>query len=92
MKWWWMSFKDPGRPRGQRFLGVCVVRAEDLPGALRTSWLMKCNPGGEVATWVIPVDRLPPDQKLVFEEMPKFRLLSLAELVNLGYDAQSVLT
>lgn len=47
-KLWWLSFADPDRPVGQRFLGVCVVEAEDISTAADRAWEMNCNPGGEV--------------------------------------------
>lgn len=53
---WWLSFVDPDRPEGQRFLGVTVMDY-DLPEGvealrdivelvLTEAWRRQCNPGG----------------------------------------------
>lgn len=48
--WWWLSFTDPDRPEGQRFLGVAIVDAPDVLGAwVGRAWELGCNPGGQVA-------------------------------------------
>jgi hypothetical protein len=44
----WLSFVDPTRPKGDRFLGVAIVRAFDATDAVSTAWALGCNPGGEV--------------------------------------------
>jgi hypothetical protein len=44
----WLSFVDPEKPEGERFLGVAVVHAYDARGAVIVSHLEGCNPGGEV--------------------------------------------
>lgn len=46
----WMSFVDPDRPAGQRFLGVVVTRAtteDDTMTLLAKLWEKGVNPGGE---------------------------------------------
>ena len=48
MAWWWLSFCDMTKPRGSRFLWVCIVEAEDMQGAVAAAWRQECNPGGEV--------------------------------------------
>ncbi len=45
---WWLSFVDPDRPEGQRFLGVSIVHADDQIHAVQRAWDLGCNPGGEI--------------------------------------------
>lgn len=45
----WLSFCDPDRPEGSRFLGVSIVKANSFDEALGWASFLKCNPGGEVA-------------------------------------------
>lgn len=46
---WYMSFVDPDRPEGQRWLGACIVRSSSPGSAIGVSWAKGCNPGGQVA-------------------------------------------
>lgn len=46
-KTWWLSFIDPERPQGARFLGVIILDAPTLDAAFTKSWELKINPGGE---------------------------------------------
>lgn len=48
MTLFWMSFCDPTLPTGEQFLGATIVEAEDSKAALRKSWRLGINPGGEV--------------------------------------------
>lgn len=41
---WWLSFADP-----EGFKGVVVVNATSLDHAIRQTWALGLNPGGEVA-------------------------------------------
>jgi hypothetical protein len=64
MSYWWMSFCDPDRPEGDRFLGALIVRANSNHEMLSRSWALGLNPGGEVAFFEIPEqyeERIPPD-------------------------------
>lgn len=45
----WMSFIDPDKPQGQRFLGVAICQGADIGEAAKNAWEHGCNPGGEVA-------------------------------------------
>lgn len=45
----WLSFADSTRPKSQQFLGVAIVSAMDISGALTVSHVLGINPGGEVA-------------------------------------------
>lgn len=49
MTYYWLSFVDDARPKGQRFLGGCLVEATSGSKAVMEAWKQKCNPGGEVA-------------------------------------------
>ena len=54
MAWWWLSFADARRPRGSRNLGVSIVEADTLYGAIAVSHIRGCNPGGQVAICRVP--------------------------------------
>lgn len=45
---WWMSFCDPEKPKGQQFLGVCIVEAPGFIHAYQKAWALGINPGGEI--------------------------------------------
>lgn len=53
-RWWWLSFCDPDRPSGQRFLGVVVIEASTFMEAIELSHSTQCNPGGEVQGLPLP--------------------------------------
>lgn len=76
--WWWLSFADPDRPKGEQFLGVAIVRARGLGLAITRCHQLKINPGGQVQGYEIP-----PDVKIV--EGTADRLLSRKELVLARY-------
>lgn len=46
---WWISFCDPHKPKGEQFLGLCIVRAVDEISAIKVAWALGINPGGEAA-------------------------------------------
>lgn len=46
--YWWLSFCDAARPKGEQFLGACIVEGQSMGDAVRIAWAMDCNPGGEV--------------------------------------------
>lgn len=48
-RYWWLSFADGDKPRGQQFLGACVVRAPGFVTAIIAAKESGCFPGGEVA-------------------------------------------
>jgi hypothetical protein len=56
MSFWWLSFCEPTRPRGRKFLGGCIVEAEDMAEAIAEAWRHGCNPGGEVMGHEIPAE------------------------------------
>ena len=47
-KAFWLSFCDPARPKGQQFLGACIVEGDDIIQAVQMAHVKGCNPGGEV--------------------------------------------
>lgn len=51
---WWLSFVDPGKPEGKRFLGVAIVRGGGMQEAIQNAWAIGINPGGEVQAVPIP--------------------------------------
>lgn len=56
---WWLSFADPERPSGQRFLGACLIRALPDPRAAAIEATSRgCNPGGEIMLAQLP-DSIP---------------------------------
>lgn len=83
---WWLSFCDAARPKGQQFLGACIIeggntrdRAADLRLALRNAWRHECNPGGDVKAHPIP-----PEAARLIEKRWIGRLLSRAEADAVG--------
>jgi hypothetical protein len=91
MSWWWLSFVDPDRPKGERFLGVCVVEAPDLRSAIRAAWKAKCNPGGEVGSWEIEPSEQTPEQRALLERTPKYTLMSREDLCAAGHDGYATM-
>jgi hypothetical protein len=48
LNWWWLSFADPRKPKGQQFLGACLVQGYGLGTAIQEARRRGINPGGEV--------------------------------------------
>lgn len=46
--WWWLSFVDPEKPDGARFLGVAIVEGYGVASAAIRAHELGLNPGGEV--------------------------------------------
>jgi hypothetical protein len=57
--WFWFSFADGTLPEGSQFLGCAVVEAPDFHSAVMTTWILGCNPGGEVKAQEIPDQLMP---------------------------------
>lgn len=55
---WWLSFADSERPKGQQFLGAAVVEAPSHLDAVLKSHRLSINPGGEVECSNIPADKM----------------------------------
>lgn len=59
----YLSFSDPKKPKGERFIGGCyvlvdapaIVSGEQLAAAAaRTAWAFGCNPGGDMLMALVP--------------------------------------
>jgi len=82
--WWWLSFADPGRPDGQRFLGVAIVEGYGVGSASRRAHELGVNPGGEVRGEQLSGDAIPPSEY-------RNRLLSRSDLEDAGLiDKQTI--
>ena len=71
---WWMSFCDTGKPRGQQFLGVAIIKAPGFAHAHQRACALGINPGGQIQAQ--PVEGVADDYH--------DRLLSRAELETAG--------
>lgn len=78
---WWLSFADPDKPKGQRFLGVCIVEARGPASAMLEARRRGCNPGGEIENWMLP------DTDSTREKVGPYmnRLLSKDEVMAAGF-------
>lgn len=54
MPWFYLSFADSAKPRGEQFLGATVVEAEHELLAIPRAWELGVNPGGEVKFFELP--------------------------------------
>ena len=57
MTWFYLSFADGSKPKGQQWLGACIVKANTAQLATLEAHLLGINPGGSVAISV--PERLP---------------------------------
>jgi hypothetical protein len=55
----WLSFCDPTKPKGEQFLGACVVPGNNVGLGAAVAHSLGCNPGGEVAGMLIPDEQVP---------------------------------
>ncbi len=46
--YFWLSFVDPDKPKGQQFIGVIITRAKGMAHAIQKTHDLGINPGGEV--------------------------------------------
>jgi hypothetical protein len=77
--YFWLSFVDDTRPKGEQFLGGCAVEADSVEQAIRRAWALGINPGGEVAAVQVP--------KHLEKNLTRYgldRLLTKAELNAMG--------
>jgi len=77
---WWLSFCDPAKPKGEQFLGVCLVEAPDYPSAIRRAWRKQCNPGGVIAGFDLPIAAMTNEKRVILAKAPRDTLLSKAQL------------
>jgi altronate dehydratase len=61
MPYYYLSFCDPIKPKGQHFLGCAIVEAPDEVSAVLESHMRKINPGGEVVIVGLGTEVLPPE-------------------------------
>lgn len=47
--YWWLSFADSNKPKGEQFLGATIVKAGGPASAIRRTHVLNINPGGQVA-------------------------------------------
>jgi hypothetical protein len=75
----WMSFCDPDKPKGHRFLGVIVTQSLGLTHAIIKTHKLGINPGGEIQSFVLPagtlidvkyLNRLIPKEELESKDFP----------------------
>jgi hypothetical protein len=74
MALWYLSFAAGGR-----CLGITVVAADDAKGAVKASWRLGLNPGGEIM-----IIRVPPDRETIPEIVSYLNRLVPAEEVLAG--------
>jgi len=70
MKIFWLSFVDDDLPKNHKFLGVCIVKADDIASAVATAWKCGCNPGGEILGIEFPEGTIVPNE-LMYHLMSK---------------------
>ena len=73
----WMSFCNPGKPKGQQFTGVIVTKTIGLAHAVKKLWALGINPGGEIFSYETDGSDIQPEH---FD-----RLLTKDDLVAAGY-------
>lgn len=86
MKTFYMSFVDPKLPEGHRWLGACIVEAEDQIDATRKAWVAGCNPGGEIL--FVEVERIP-NIKWYYRLLNKDQLMEMGAEITAEYNLPS---
>lgn len=61
---WWLSFADEDKPKGEGFLGVCIVRASHIVEAANVAHELGINPGGQCLGMQLGGDASIPDWAL----------------------------
>jgi hypothetical protein len=72
--WWWLSFCDPKKAAGSQFLGVAIVKGNNILNASQEAWNLGCNPGGEVCGDVFEAN------EVLAPERFRNRLLTASEI------------
>ena len=57
----WLSFIDPDKPQGQRFLGVVSDVAGNIQDACAKAHELGINPGGEARSVPVELDKYRPE-------------------------------
>ena len=73
--WFWLSFADPDKPKGEQYLGVVIVQGINPRDAHMRSHELGLNPGGEMIAMRMDHE---PDEQYVN------RILTEAEARELG--------
>ena len=85
---WWISFADPSKEEGDRFLGVSIIdgtrftdldQKSEFEAVMDEAWRLKANPGG-----VVQAGRLPEDIAPIVPESLIGRLLNTEEVNELN--------
>lgn len=85
MTYYWLSFVDNSQAEGERFVGGCLVEADDPSEALQESWRYRCNPGGEVAIVKIQPEYAPGLAKFKLNYLyNKQEIISMGEYRTIG--------
>lgn len=79
--WLWMSFADAHKPKGQQFLGVLLIKAENILEAAKQAHARGLNPGGEVLATPLPSPMSPQMYATIAPYLG--RLLNAAECAEL---------
>jgi hypothetical protein len=58
-RWYYLSFADETRPKGEQFLGAAVVKANGVLTATRKCHVLGINPGGQVLCVPLPEGQKP---------------------------------
>jgi hypothetical protein len=79
----YLSFCDVERPKGQQFIGATVVEAEDEEGAIERATALGINPGGEAAIVRLTCERLPEDRANYLDRLvPREEVMADGEYVE----------
>lgn len=91
MTLWWLSFCDPNKPKGQTFLGECMVEVESpsrgetgIAFAVEVASIAGCNPGGDILGWAISLE-----SAAWVSDQWKNRLLSKGEIATFNAEIRA---
>jgi hypothetical protein len=85
----WLSFRNPSKPKGQQFAGVALVEGDgpdlksQLKSAISRAWACGCNPGGEIESIRLDdatLGRMSNEGRVRLARAPRNTLLSEADL------------
>ena len=79
-----MSFCDPSKKEGEKFLGVIIAKAYGLISAVDAINRKGLNPGGEIESYVIDPDEISYYMMGVIKDN-LYRLIDCDELNSLGF-------
>lgn len=82
-KYIWMSFVDPEKEKGKRFLGVIIIKAFGKTDAMWKSHDLIINPGGAIMFSECPIDKYTPKEQKELDGILN-KLLNRNDLKDLG--------